>query len=122
VNNKKKIFIGVGGFNAFKRDVIHGVKRLEAGLPAEEPRHKIFFANSAHLFKTLSPKRMELLKFLKKHGPLSRRQLAIKLNRAYANVHDDIKELMSIDLAKTNREKKIFVPWDEIDIALPLAA
>ncbi len=119
---KNKIFIGVCSQNEFRQDVLRRVNRLEAGLPAEEPRHRLFFTDVTHFLRVLSPKRIELLQFLKKHGPLSRRQLAIKLNRAYANVHEDIKELMSIDLAKINCEKKIFVPWDEIDITVPLAA
>lgn len=119
---KKRILITVSTWHDVKKRVISAVKRLEAGLPPEEPIHRLSFTSQADLFRKLSPKRLELLRFLKKHGPLSRRQLAIKLNRAYANVHDDVNELLRIDLAKINREKKLFVPWDEIDIALPLAA
>jgi hypothetical protein len=37
-------------------------------------------------------------------------------------IHEDVKELVGLSLAKVNREQKIFVPWDEIDISLPLAA
>lgn len=89
---------------------------------AEEPTHRLYFTDEDSLFGTLTPKRMELLRHLKQHGPLSHRQLALQLNRAYANVHEDVKQLMQLDLIQKESEQKLTVPWDELDICVPLAA
>jgi predicted transcriptional regulator len=65
---------------------------------------------------------MQLLRYLKQHGPLSHRQLALQLKRAYANVHEDVKQLMQLELIEKDSEQKLIVPWDELDISMPLAA
>lgn len=95
---------------------------VEAGLPAEEPVHSVYFTTEGDLFRTLSPKRMELLKFLKKNGPLSCRKLAAALNRSYANVHGDVRQLILLDLIEKDSAQKLTVPWDELDIVVPLVA
>lgn len=120
--NKRKILISICSLADFKKEVRAGFKRAEAGLPAEDPIHRVYFTTERDLFSTLSPKRMELLKFLKKNGPLSCRRLANKLNRAYANVHGDVQILFQLDLIEKDDEQKLSVPWDELDIAVPLAA
>ncbi len=120
--NDNQLLITVSSFDDFMKCTRNAFKRVEAGLPPKKPINRLSFTSQADLFKTLSPKRMELMRFLKKNGPLSRRQLSIKLNRAYANVHADIKVLFPLGLVKKNREQKLFVPWDEINIAMQLAA
>ena len=59
---------------------------------------------------------------MKKNGPLSCRKLAASLSRAYANVHEDVKQLSQLDLIQKDDDEKLLVPWDEIDIAVPLVA
>lgn len=120
--NRRKILISICSVDEFKKKVRAAFKNAEAGKPGEEPIHRVYFTSEEQLFSTLSPKRMELLKFLKKHGPLSCRKLALALNRAYANVHEDIRQLLQLELVQKNSEEKLVVPWDEIDIAVPLVA
>jgi len=120
--NYNQILITIGSFDETLSRVKRAVKRIEAGLPPDQPVHRLTFTSQTHLFKTLSPKRMDLIRFLKKQGPLSCRQLSIKLRRAYANVHDDIKSLLLLGLVKKDSDSKLFVPWDEINISLKLAA
>lgn len=120
--SKRKIFISVCSLAEFKRQTRSVLKRAESGLPSEEPSDRLYFTDEASLFASLSPKRMELLRYLKKHGPLSRRQLAIKLDRAYANVHEDVRQLLQLELIKRNSGGHLVVPWDELNIAVPLAA
>ncbi len=120
--NKRKIFISICTPEEFHQDLRRGFKLAEAGLPPDEPIHKLFFTSESDLFRTLSPKRMELVKFLRNHGPLSCRKLAAQLKRSYANVHGDVHELSQLNLIVKNKEQKLFVPWDELNIAVPLAA
>lgn len=120
--SKRKIQISICSLDEFKKDVRRAFQRAEAGPPGEEPVHQVFFTTGADLFSTLSPKRMELLKFLKKNGPLSCRKLAAALERSYANVHADVKQLIKLDFIEKNSDERLLVPWDEIDIAVPLVA
>jgi len=120
--NKRKILISICSLEDFKKSVQTSFKRAESGQPAEGPIHRVYFTSEEDLFSTLSPKRMELLKFLKKKGPLSCRKLAASLKRAYANVHEDVRQLSQLELIQKNDDQRLVVPWDEIDIAVPLVA
>lgn len=120
--NSRKILISICTLDEFKKLTRASFKRAESGKAAEEPIHRVYFTSEEDLFRTLSPKRMELLKFLKKNGPLSCRKLAAALNRAYANVHDDVRQLSQLELIEKDSDQKLFVPWDELDIAVPLVA
>ncbi len=119
---RRKILISICSLEEFKKAVRKSFKDVESGKDSQDPIHRVFFTSEEDLFSTLSPKRMELLKYLKKNGPLSCRKLASELNRAYANVHEDVKQLMQLELVVKNEEQLLCVPWDEIDIAVPLVA
>lgn len=120
--NKRTILISICSVEDFKKLVRSNLKRAASGKPADEPIHKVYFTSEDDLFSTLSPKRMELLKYLKKHGPLSCRKLASSLSRAYANVHEDVKQLSQLELIQKDNEQLLVVPWDQIDIAVSLVA
>jgi predicted transcriptional regulator len=120
--NNRKILISICSLDEFKKATRTSFKRVKAGEPAEDPIHRVYFTSEEDLFSTLSPKRMELLKFLKKNGPLSCRKLATSLNRAYANVHEDVKQLTQLEIIQKDEAQRLIVPWDEIDIAVPLIA
>ena len=97
-------------------------KKAEKGIPVPTPLYVLNFTDQAHLFSTLTAKRMELLRHLKVTGPVSIKKLANSLKRDYKNVHSDVQLFIKLDLIKTNREKLVFVPWDSISIDLSLAA
>lgn len=122
MKTSRKILISICSLDEFKRSVRSALKHAESGDKAEEPIHRVYFTDEEDLFSTLSPKRMELLKFLKKKGPLSCRKLAAALNRAYANVHEDVRQLSQLELIQKDEEQKLVVPWDQIDIVVPLVA
>lgn len=119
---KQTLLIGIRSMEAFEEETKRMAKRLDAGLPPEEPVCRLYFTDSATLFKSFTLKRMELLRVLRQNGPLSIRQLASKLSRNYRNVYDDIQHMLDIDLVKKNRQDKYHVPWSDITIELNLAA
>jgi len=119
---KSRLLISIRAIEQLKKEAIAAFKRAEAGLPGNEPIHRLYFENERTLFRALSPKRMELLKFLRHNGPLSIRKLAVSLNRDYKNVYDDVKHLLKLDLLKRKRDERLYVPWDNIVIELNLAA
>jgi predicted transcriptional regulator len=119
---KRALAVGVAGTRKVTDDFVKAWKRAERGLPPEEPINRLHFADTATLFRYLSPKRFELLQYLRKGGPLSIRKLASGLRRDYKNVHTDVKELLHVGLIEESDEELLSVPWDVIVSELPLVA
>lgn len=72
------------------------------------------FESPAALFRTLSPKRWELVEALQRCGPIGLRELARKLARDVKRVHEDVHLLIGIGLIEKNDQGKVFVPFGEI--------
>jgi predicted transcriptional regulator len=68
----------------------------------------------------LSPRRMELLRFVAENGGLSVRALAKQLDRDYKNVHSDVAALEARHLLERDEAGGIVSPYDEIVIRAPL--
>ena len=119
---KKTLHIGVRSLDQLEKETIAAFKRAEASLPPIEPIYSLYFEDHNTLFSALSPKRWELLRCLRKQGPMSIRKLAAELKRDYKNVYEDVQQLSDLDLIKKKKDQTFFVPWDEITIQLALAA
>lgn len=118
---KRRIVINVCTLKESLRETLAAVKRAERGLPIGPVYHLNFYDQNT-LFNTLSLKRMELLSYVRKKGPMSARQLAKNLDRDYKNIHGDIKLLSRLELIVADKMGKFIVPWDDITIELKLAA
>ena len=121
MRKKRTIVIGIASFDDVIKDTLEACKKAKRGQPSG-PVDQIDFPDEATMWSTLSPKRMEILRYLRKHGPMSGRQLAKALDRDQKNIYTDIKVLSRLDLLKVNDDDKYFVPWDDITIQLALAA
>jgi predicted transcriptional regulator len=119
---QRKLAVGVASAKQVGDNFVDAWKRAEKGLPPVEPIKRLNFADTATLFKYLSPKRFELLQNLREVGPLSIRKLALLLRRDYKNVHTDVKDLLHVGLIKENEDRLLIVPWDVIVSELPLLA
>ena len=95
------------------------LSRLEAGEPVQ-PYVGIGFENLPQFIETFTPKRWELISTLKQTGPTSIYALAKTLNRHYRNVHKDVTTLLEWMVLEKDDQGRVFVPWDEIDVRLPL--
>lgn len=84
--------------------------------------NRLTFESMGSFLKILTTKRWELLTKLRKEGGMSINQLAKLLKRNYKNVHTDVTNLMELGLIEKNKEGLVFVPWDEIETHLKLAA
>ncbi|MBU2765724.1 HTH domain-containing protein [Acidithiobacillus ferrivorans] len=84
------------------------------------PHFGVGFANMAQFGDVFTPKRWELVEALKASGPLSIYALAKRLGRHYRNVHKDVSALMEWMVIEKDAAGHVFVPWDEIDVRLPL--
>ncbi len=96
-------------------------KRAEKGNDTET-YSGVGFESMSQLLAVFTPKRWELIECLKKAGPCSIYALAQSVERNYKNVHTDVNALIELDVIRTDEKKKVFIPWDEIDVRWPLAA
>jgi predicted transcriptional regulator len=117
---QRKLAVGVASAKQVGDDFVRAWTRAEQSLSPEEPINRLHFADTATLFKYLSPKRFELLQHLRESGPLSIRKLADELHRDYKNVHTDVKDLLYVDLIEETKDGLLSVPWDVIVSELSL--
>jgi predicted transcriptional regulator len=88
---------------------------------ARRPYSGIGFENMAQFGEVFTAKRWELVEALKAAGPVSIYALAKLINRQYRNVHRDVHVLKDWLVISRDESGKVFVPWDEIDVRMPLA-
>jgi len=119
--SKQHIHIGVEeadrGFDRF----VEAWNKAEAG-DTEPAEVHLNFEDFAMLVAVLTPKRLELMKTLRQHGPLSVRGLAKKLERDYKNVHVDAAKLEAVELIQRTEGGLLVAPWDVIDAHVRLVA
>jgi predicted transcriptional regulator len=96
------------------------MERLDAGGPTPEPYFGIGFESVSQMLAVLTPKRLELVSWLSTQGPLSVAALARGLGRDCNDVHGDVAALEEWSILAREEDGRISVPWDEIDLHLPL--
>jgi len=72
--------------------------------------------------KVFTPKHWELISELRKLSAVSLYELAKHLNRHCCSVYQDIALLSEWPVIEKDGHGKVFMPWDEIDVQLPLQA
>lgn len=104
---------------AIKTRSLEHARMIDAG-HGVEPLCEIGFENLPQFIEIFTPKRWELIATLKQAGPLTIYALAKRLKRHYRNVHKDVAALSAWLVVEKNEAGHVFVPWDEIDVHLPL--
>lgn len=115
----KKITVRTGGLEEAAKEFINIWHQIEQGNTPLKTIDKISFKDQGLLFKTLTPKRVEILKYVHEQDGISIRALAKKLDRDYSNVHQDVKILYQLGLILKNKNG-YYVPWDVIVTEIPL--
>lgn len=82
----------------------------------------ISFATPELLWKTLTPKRWELLKVLTGAGPLSIREAARRAGRDVKAVHGDATALLKAGVLDRAEDGKIVFPYDAVHVDFVLKA
>jgi len=96
------------------------MESLEAGA-TPEPYFGIGFESLPQLLEVFSLGRWALVAYLSAQGPLSLAELARGLGRDEAEVHGDVAALMEWTVVERGADGRVWVPWDEVDLRLPLA-
>ena len=120
MSNKQILNVGISSPG---ESLAHFAKvwKAAAGGKKVKPYNGIGFESIAQFAAALTPQRWLLINALKSIGPSSIYALAKKLERHYKNVHTDVTALVQLGIIEKDAEGKVFVPWDEIDVNMPLA-
>jgi predicted transcriptional regulator len=113
--------IGVTDWKRTKSDLRRLAKALDAAKRVGQADFELNFVQAGDLVAEITRERLRLLAALRAAGPLTVYALAKKLERNYSNVHADVKRLLALGLIERDEDKRVFVPWTEIRIRLPLA-
>ena len=85
------------------------------------PDLRLSFESARSLFSDLTPARLDLLDSLRRVGPCSVYALAKAADRNYSNVHSDVTRLEELGLIERSEEGSVSVPFDAVEIRVPLA-
>ena len=96
-------------------------EQLVAARQGRTPDYRLSFESARSLFADLTPARLDLLDTLRKVGPCSVYALAKAAERNYSNVHTDVSRLVELGLIERNDDSAVSVPYDAVEILLPLA-
>ena len=111
--------ITVGG--DFENDAAHRFvdawHRAEHGERFRE--HRLAFESWDALARVLTAKRLELLRYVRRHQVSSVRALAKALGRDYSNVHADVQALSAAGLLD-NTEKGLRADYDAIETKISM--
>ena len=120
MSNKQILNVGI---SSAEESLAHFAKvwNTAAGGKKVKPYNGIGFESLAQFAAALTPQRWRLINALKGIGPSSIYALAKKLGRHYKNVHTDVTALVQLGIIEKDAAGKVFVPWDEIDVNMPLA-
>ena len=85
------------------------------------PDFRLSFDSARSLFTELTPARLDLLDTLRRVGPCSIYALAKAAERNYSNVHTDVSRLEELGLIERSEEGAVSVPYEAVEILVPLA-
>lgn len=95
------------------------MRALETGHPQGAYRS---FENTEDLWRTLTPKRWDVLKAMTGAGSLSLREVARRVRRDVKGVHGDVHVLMNAGLLDKTDDGKIIFPFDAVHVDFMLKA
>ncbi len=115
----KKIQVHVDGPAEMGCRFVDAWHRAEAGEAVDEA-HVTFLSFEA-MTETLSPRRLDLLRYVRQHGAASVRELAVSLGRDYKNVHQDV-SILEVGGLLVREGRRLIAPWNEVQASISLAA
>jgi predicted transcriptional regulator len=95
--------------------------QVAAARKGRTPDFRLSFESARSLFAELTPARLALLETLRRVGPCSVYALAKAAERNYSNVHTDVARLEELGLIERTEDGEVSVPFDTVEILLPLA-
>jgi predicted transcriptional regulator len=104
--------INIGGLEDMGRRFIDAWHSAEDGEAVSETH--VTFHDLAALLAALTPKRLDLLRYVRHHEVRTVKALAADLHRNYKNVHKDVEELTKLGLLSRTAEY-VVAPYAQVD-------
>ncbi len=117
MHKANKVQVHVGSLADMGKRFVGAWNRAATGKKVSETH--ITFLDVQTMLETLSPRRLELLKFVRQHGADNIKELAAALKRDYKNVHSDVVALEAAGLLLRDG-RKLSAPWDELSASVSL--
>ena len=117
----KKVKFGIRSTDDVLREAAETVKSVAAGKKVRPKGHRLFFTSPEALRRFLTPKRLELIRLVRKRRPSSINQLAVLAHRDFKRVYEDIMSLSEaglVDLAKDKGRNKAPRVADELRLEI----
>jgi predicted transcriptional regulator len=113
---KNMVTVGVSSLDDAKN-------RLTAAFRGEPQGNRISFLSVEQMWKTLSPKRADILRVMTGQGEISIREVARRVGRDVKAVHGDVHALLSAGVIERSGRGVVF-PYDgvHVDFMLGMAA
>lgn len=111
---------GVKSYSSFQLPASSSAAQKGKDLPRATP--VLSFPSIAEMARTLTPKRLELLRLIRRHRPQSVRQLASLAERDIKNVSTDLRVLENLGLVETQEReasrqpKRLKSAFDRLDL------
>lgn len=116
-NSAAKVQVHVDSLQDMGKRFVSAWKRAEKGETVSETH--ITFLDVEAMMATMSPRRLELLRYVRRHGATNTRELATAIGRDYKNVHQDVAALEAVGLMLRDG-RKLSAPWDEVQTSVLL--
>ncbi len=117
MKSTSKMRIHVGSITDMGERFSRAWKRAASGKSVDEAH--VTFLDMQTLLEALSPRRLELLKYVHQHGAENVKELAEQLERDYKNVHQDVTVLENAGLLVRDG-RRLAAPWDELQASVSL--
>lgn len=117
----KKLKIGIRSTDDVLKEAAETMKSVAAGKKVRPKGHRLFFTSPEALRQFLTPKRLELIRLIRKRRPASISDLASMAHRDFKRVYEDIQSLAQaglIDLASDKGRKKTPRVADELHLEI----
>ena len=120
----KTLIVTVESLESVEARTDDALERALAGdVPDEDAPRRLSFETTDQLNRVFSPRAIELLQAIAQEEPASMREAARLVERDIKQVSENLERLEEyavIEFVEEGRAKRPVVPYDEIDIRLPL--
>ena len=117
MKNSTKVQVHAGSLEDMATRFTNAWNQASKGIEVKETN--VTFLDVQTMLDTLSPRRLDLLKYVRQNGADNVKSLAVSLGRDYKNVHHDVRVLLSTGLLLQDG-RKLSSPWDELSTHVSL--
>jgi predicted transcriptional regulator len=101
----KKVTVGIRSTEEVLAEAAATMKAVAAGRTVKPKRRRLFFTSPDALRRFLTPKRIDLIRLIRRHRPSSLHELATLANRDFKRVYEDVKALAETGLVELSQDE-----------------